>query len=180
MPGMGGMGPEPEPMPAFFYQFQQTLENLGLAMVSARVRTRALIELLEEKGVLTAGQYDEHAAAVWERDYDALADELVGSPSSPPPGEETSPLRTDGGAGEAGGTGETAQGTPAAAYERHYAGALGNFVNEAVASRVRLRAIIELLETRGVFGPGEFDAKAEAIWDRDYEELAMDFYGGKF
>src|SRR5436190_600026 len=88
------MEPPEEQLPPFFLQFQQPFENLGLAMVSARVRTRAVIELLEEKGVLAHGVYDERAAAVWERDYDVLADELLEAPlPEAPPGEETSPLR---------------------------------------------------------------------------------------
>lgn len=146
-------------LPPFFQQFQATTENLALGLVSARVRVRALVELLEEKGLLGPGQYDEHAAAVWDRDYEALAQEMV----TAPPGEETSPLQD-----------------PGPSYERYYGEALAGFVDEAVATRVRMRAVIELLEEHGVLGEGEFEKKADAIWDRDYEELAMEFYGGRY
>jgi len=146
-------------LPPFFQQFQATTENLALGLVSARVRVRALIELLEEKGVLGPGQYDERAAAVWDRDYEVLAQEMAASRQ----GEEISPLRDDG-----------------PSYERYYGEALAGFVDEAVATRVRMRAVIELLEERGVLAEGEFEKKADAIWERDYEELAMEFYGGRY
>ena len=147
-------------IPPFFHQFQQTAENLALGLVSARVRIRALIELLEEKGILADGHYDQRAAAVWDRDYEALAEELAG------PVGETPPLPAEPDAGPS--------------YEGYYGEALAGFVDEAVATRVRLRAVIELLEERGVLGEGEFEKKADAIWDRDYEEIAMEFYGGRY
>lgn len=147
-------------LPPFFHQFQQTAENLALGLVSARVRVRALIELLEEKGVLGPGQYDARAAQVWDRDYEALAGEFAD------PAGETPALPGDG--------------EPGPSYERYYGEALAGFVDEAVATRVRMRAVIELLEQHGVLAEGEFEKKAEAIWDRDYEELAMEFYGGRF
>ena len=153
--------PEPE-FPPFFIQFQQTCENVALGLVSNRVRVRALIELLEEKGVFASGEYDHRADVVWERDHEALAQELLVAPEAELQPEEPPPP------------------PPAATYERHYAEALGNFVDEAVASRVRLRALIELLEEGAVLAPGEFERKAEAIWDRDYEELALEFYGGRY
>jgi len=157
-------------LPPFFLQFQQTTENLALGLVSARVRVRALIELLEEKGLFGPGQYDERAAAVWDRDYESLAQELMGSeepshenlPSSEAKGEEVA----------------LQPGHPN--YGGYYREALAGFVDEAVATRVRVRAIIELLEEGGLFAPGEFEKKADAIWERDYEELAMEFYGGRY
>lgn len=144
-------------LPPFFQQFQQTAENLALGLVSARVRVRALIELLEEKGVLGPGQYDERAASVWDRDYEALAGEMTAAPPPASPEPDTGP-----------------------SYEGYYGEALAGFVDEAVATRVRVRAVIELLEEHGILGEGEFEQKAEAIWDRDYEDLAMEFYGGRY
>ena len=150
-----------EDFPPFFTQFQQTCENLALGLVSARVRVRALIEVLEEKGVFGTGQYDEHAGVVWDRDYDELAREMLPPTTEPevPPAPEA---------------------PPGLKYERRYAEALAGFVDEAIAARVRIRAVIEVLEQQGVLGPGEFDQKAEAIWERDYEELALEFYGGRY
>lgn len=145
-------------VPPFFQQFQATTENLALGLVSARVRVRALIELLEEKDIIAPGQYDERAAAVWDRDYEALAQEMI----APAPATELS------------------EPDPGPSYERYYGEALAGFVDEAVATRVRMRAVIELLEERGVLAEGEFDKKADAIWERDYEELAMEFYGGRY
>lgn len=154
----GGADLEPPP---FLLQFQQVAENLALGLVSNRVRVRALIELLEEKGLLAPGQYDQRAEAVWERDYDQLAQELT-TPPPPPPEPATPP-----------------QPAPAT-YDRHYAEALAAFVDDAVATRVRVRTIIELLEQSGALAPGEFDRKADAVWERDYEELALEFYGGRY
>ena len=62
----------------------------------------------------------------------------------------------------------------------YYRERLLSFVDASVAGRVRLRALIELLEARGVFGTGEFDTKAEAIWERDYEELSAEFHKGNY
>src|SRR5687767_7655029 len=107
----GPWGPEPEP-PPFLLQFQQVAENLALGLVSNRVRVRALIELLEEKGLLAPGQYDQRAEAVWERDYEQLAQELITAPPEPDP--VTPP--------------EVAPAT----YEGHYAEALASFVDDAV------------------------------------------------
>lgn len=145
-------------LPPFFQQFQSTTENLALGLVSARVRVRALIELLEEKGIIGPGQYDDRAAAVWDRDYEVLAQELAPvapAPAAPEP-------------------------DPGPSYERYYGEALAGFVDEAVATRVRMRAVIEMLEECGVLAEGEFEKKADAIWERDYEELAMEFYGGRY
>ena len=42
----------------------------------ARVRMRALLSLLEDKGILLAGEFDERAQTTWESDYEALSQEL--------------------------------------------------------------------------------------------------------
>ena len=157
------------PFSPFLRQFERTCENLALGLVSARVRTRALLELLEEKGVFGEGEFDARASAIWERDYESLAAEILTPPEEPAPAPSLP-----------GSVAEEA--APAAApsawqvAERHYAAVLADFVDDAVAARVRLRAILELLEAAGVLAEGEFDRKAEAIWDRDYEELALEFY----
>ncbi|MDO8670660.1 MAG: hypothetical protein Q7O66_04430 [Dehalococcoidia bacterium] len=53
------------------------VRNLTNEVISARVRTRALLEIIEEKGLMAPGEFDTRAAAVWERDYDELAAELA-------------------------------------------------------------------------------------------------------
>ncbi|MBI2887910.1 MAG: hypothetical protein HYY02_11965 [Chloroflexi bacterium] len=189
MGGMGGFGPmggmgdmggfDPtaamEQLPPFFTQFQETCERLAMGLINSRVRTRALIELLEEKGVLGEGDFDQKASAVWERDYETLTQELTDAITG---GAATQEQSTEPQEAEAAppsppsGTGATAQ--------DYYAEALMGLVDDAVASRVRLRAIIELLESRGVFAPGEFDKKADAIWERDYEELVLEYHRGNF
>lgn len=55
--------------------------NLADEVIAARVRVRALLELLEEKGLLAPGEFDQRAALLWERDYDDLRRELEGLPS---------------------------------------------------------------------------------------------------
>lgn len=52
------------------------IQNLSDEVIGARVRIRALLEIMEEKGLLAPGEFDARAAAIWERDYDALAAEL--------------------------------------------------------------------------------------------------------
>ncbi len=49
---------------------------------------------------------------------------------------------------------------------------LFDLANEAVAARIRLRALLELLEERGVLQPGEFDQRGAAVWERDWQEVA--------
>lgn len=134
----------------------EQIERIAVGLVGTRVRLRALLELLEEKGVLAPGEYDARAEAVWERDAGALTKEiLVGSePETAPSGsseEQTRPSPA-----------------PATGMER--------VLMEAVSAQVRLRALRELLEVNGVLAPGEFDARVEAVWDRDYEELVKDFF----
>lgn len=154
-------------LPPALVQFDQTCERIAMGLVGARVRTRALIELLDEKGVLGGSDFDQRAEAIWERDYDALSGELLAPLESPPEEAE-----------QAAGAQPTP--SPLPNPSQYYTGALLNFVDDAVAGRVRLRAIIELLEQRGVFDPGEFDQKAEAIWERDYEALALEYYKGNY
>ena len=168
--GMGGFGAAPPAMPDGLVQFEVTAERIALGLISARVRTRALIELLEDKGVLGREDFDGHAAKVWDRDYDALATELLAPPEedpAPPPSPEgrTSVLDAP---------------LPAQATVGYYRERLLNFVDASVAGRVRLRALIELLEARAIFQPGDFDRKAEEIWDRDYEELSAEFHKGNY
>ena len=168
-PGMSGFGATPPPMPEGLIQFEATAERIALGLVSARVRTRALIELLEDKGILGRDDFDGHAATVWERDYDSLAAELLAPPeqeASPPPADgRSSVLDTP---------------PPPEASVGYYRERLFNVVDAAVAGRVRQRALIELLEQRGIFQPGDFDRKAEEIWDRDYEELSAEFHKGNY
>ncbi len=167
--GMGGFGAMPPPMPDGLAQFELTAERIALGLISARVRTRAIIELLEDKGVLGRDEFDQHAAQVWDRDYDALAEELLAPPEeeapAPPPEPRSSVLDAP---------------LPVQSTAGYFRERLLNFVDASVAGRVRLRALIELLEARGIFQPGDFDRKAEAIWERDYEELSTEFYQGNY
>jgi hypothetical protein len=52
------------------------IRNLVMESIAERVRMRALLELLEEKGLLLPGEFDFRAQQVWERDFDSLSDEL--------------------------------------------------------------------------------------------------------
>lgn len=36
----------------------------------------------------------------------------------------------------------------------------------------KLRALVELLEERGIFAPGEFDARANHVYERDMDEMS--------
>lgn len=175
--GMGmGMGPAADaaPLPPFFHQFDETCERIAMGLIGARVRTRTLIELLEEKGIFGPGQFDERATQVWERDYDALAEEITAplrqEPEAEAPAAEGGPPATEAEA-------EAPRGPSAEAY---YGEALMGFVDDSVAGRVRLRAVLELLEEKGIFAPGEFDKKADQIWERDYEELVLEFHKGSY
>lgn len=49
-----------------------------------------------------------------------------------------------------------------------------NLSNELISARVRMRALLELLEEKGVLLPGEFEARAQAVWERDHAELARE------
>jgi len=57
------------------------IQNLSMEVINGRVRMRALLELLEEKGILLPDEYESRGQAVWERDYEELAAELFGLPS---------------------------------------------------------------------------------------------------
>ncbi len=53
------------------------LFRLATEIVSQRVRTRALLELLEEKGVLAPGELETRGQQVWERDWPEIAAEVA-------------------------------------------------------------------------------------------------------
>ena len=76
MMNFGALGPQQELI--------QVLENMTQEIVGARVRMRALLELLEKKGILAPGEFDDLAAQTWERDYDDLAEELWQLPEPDP------------------------------------------------------------------------------------------------
>lgn len=58
--------------------------------------------------------------------------------------------------------------------ERSLIDLLFNLASEAVSSRVRIRALLEILEERGVVSAEEFDVRGQAIWERDWEEIAAE------
>lgn len=49
---------------------------------------------------------------------------------------------------------------------------LFDLASEVVASRIRVRALLEILEERGVIDAEEFDRRGQIIWDRDWREVA--------
>ena len=51
-----------------------------------------------------------------------------------------------------------------------------NLAMESIAQRVRMRALLELLEEKGVLLPSEFDFRAEQVWERDFDELSADLW----
>ena len=51
-----------------------------------------------------------------------------------------------------------------------------NVIAETIANRLRMRALLELLEEKGVLGPGEFDERSQQVADRDYEGLAEEIW----
>lgn len=51
-----------------------------------------------------------------------------------------------------------------------------NLITEVISARVRLRALLELLEAKGVLGGDEFDRRASEVWDRDFEALAAELW----
>jgi hypothetical protein len=58
--------------------------------------------------------------------------------------------------------------------ERSLMDLLFNLASEAVSSRVRIRALLELLEEKGVISAAEFDERGQVIWERDWEEIAAE------
>jgi len=76
MMNFGPLGPQQELL--------QVLENMTQEIVGARVRMRALLELLESKGILAPGEFDDLAAQLWERDYEELAADLWQLPEPDP------------------------------------------------------------------------------------------------
>lgn len=79
MLGGFGSGDKPDDLNEFT---DSMLATLLKEIVNARIRTRALIELLEEKGLITPGEYDNKAQLVWEKDYDQLVADIMGQISS--------------------------------------------------------------------------------------------------
>lgn len=51
-----------------------------------------------------------------------------------------------------------------------------NIIAETIGARVRVRALLEILEEKGVLEPGEFDERAQAVWERDLEELTNEMW----
>lgn len=51
-----------------------------------------------------------------------------------------------------------------------------NIIAETIGARVRMRALLELLEEKGVLAPGEFDERAQAVWERDLDELSAEMW----
>ena len=52
------------------------IRNMAMESIAERVRMRALLELLEESGLLFPSEFDLRAQQVWERDFHVLSDEL--------------------------------------------------------------------------------------------------------
>ncbi|GEM_PF-1535765 len=170
--GMGGMDPGAAQIPQWATQLDDMCERISMGLVGARVRTRALVELLEEKGVLAAEEFDTRASAIWERDYETLTEELTAPLREEPPTEEQAAVEDE--------EGEEAHAHSGSSLADYFSGQLANFIDDFVAARVRLRTTVELLEEKGIFAAGEYDAKVESIWDRDYEELILNFHQGNF
>lgn len=168
---MGGMDPGAAQIPQWATQLDDMCERISMGLVGARVRTRALVELLEEKGVLAGEEFDTRASAIWERDYETLSEELTAPLREQPPTEEAAAEDEEG---------EEAHVPSGPSIADYFSGQLANFVDDFVAARVRLRTTVELLEEKGIFAAGEYDAKVESIWDRDYEELILNFHQGNF
>ncbi len=51
-----------------------------------------------------------------------------------------------------------------------------NVIAETIANRVRMRALLELLEEKGLLAPEEFDERSKIVADRDYAELAGELW----
>lgn len=150
------------PGPGGEASFDEISERIAVGLTGARVRIRTLLELLEEKGVLTPGEFDTRAQQLWDRDYDELAQELM----APAPEEEEAPVPQVAESGAA----------PQVDPVLYMNALLGNFVAESVSSRIRMRALLDLLESKGLLRPNEFEERADQVWDRDYEELVLEFY----
>ncbi len=132
-------------------------EKVAVSLVEARVRVRTLLELLEEKKVFLPGDFDDKAQKLWESDFDEIYEDLT-TPNPEP---------------------EPADALPAAqpmTAQDYATGMIQNLIDEAIGSRIRVRAIIGVLEEKGIFAPGEFDTRSEEIWNRDFEEMTLDYY----
>jgi hypothetical protein len=51
---------------------------------------------------------------------------------------------------------------------------LFRLASETVGNRVRLRALLELLEEKGVLQGDEFDVRGQQVWERDWQEIASE------
>lgn len=69
------------------------------------------------------------------------------------------------------------QSDPRLAKLDQFIGITENVIAETIANRLRMRALLELLEEKGVLGPGEFDERSQQVADRDYEALAEELWG---
>jgi len=133
-------------------------EKVAISLVEARIRVRALLELLEEKKLVLPGEFEDIAGKLWESDFDEIYGELT--TPNPDPGPEDGVLPS-----------------PQPMSSQDYAiGMVQNLIDEAIGSRIRVRAILQVLEAKGIFAPGEFEAKAEEVWDRDFEEMTLEYY----
>ncbi|MSQ15366.1 MAG: hypothetical protein EXR50_05840 [Dehalococcoidia bacterium] len=133
-------------------------EKVAVSLVEARIRIRALLELLEEKQVLLPGEFEDKAGKLWESDFSEIYEEIT----TPAPEDLTTP--------------ETHPAPKPLSADEYAIGMLQNLIDEAIGSRIRIRAILEVMEDKGIFAKGEFEAKAEAVWERDFEEMTLEFY----
>ena len=133
-------------------------EKVAVSLVESRIRVRALLELLEEKQVFLPGEFEDKAGKLWESDFDEIYREIT----TPLPEDSASP--------------EDHPAPNALSADEYAIGMLQNLIDEAIGSRIRMRAILEVLEGKGIFAAGEFEAKAEAVWERDFEEMTLEFY----
>ena len=51
-----------------------------------------------------------------------------------------------------------------------------NLAMDSIAARVRMRTLLELLEEKGILLPGEFDLRAQQVWERDFDELSAELW----
>lgn len=141
-------------------KLDEIYEKVAVELVDARIRVRALLELLEEKKLFEPGDFEQRAGKLWESDFNQLFEEL------------TTPIPVEAQVAE-----EYPPTPPKPMDSSEYAVAMmHNLVQEAVGARIRLRAILSILEDKGLFAKGEFDDRAEQVWQRDYEEMALEFY----
>ena len=51
-----------------------------------------------------------------------------------------------------------------------------NMAMECIAGRVRMRALLELLEEQGFLLPTQFDLRAQQVWERDFQSLSDEMW----